>query len=88
MEDAATRRARLKAIREAAEALEGAEEPIVEAEAAAPTSNSVDEEPTLKFRNYAPRDEKIAHEKASNLINFLFAILVSRLHGCAIPKCR
>ncbi|KAL4539454.1 hypothetical protein Ndes2437B_g02172 [Nannochloris sp. 'desiccata'] len=64
MEDAATRRARLKAIKAAAEArMEGSEEPAAEVEAVATASKSVDVEPTLKFRNYAPRDEKIAHEK-------------------------
>jgi hypothetical protein len=59
MEDAATRRKRLAAIKQAAEAMEGAEEPVAEA----PIAKSADAEPTLKFRNYAPRDEKIAHEK-------------------------
>lgn len=68
MEDAATRRARLKAIREAAEALEGAELHPAETEAPVPEDKAVDEEPVLKFRNYAPRDEKIAHEKASKFI--------------------
>jgi hypothetical protein len=66
MEDAATRRARLAAIKAAAEAMEGDEQPAAEAEAATTTSKSADAEPTIKFRNYAPRDEKIAHEKASN----------------------
>jgi cwf18 pre-mRNA splicing factor len=66
MEDAATRRARLKAIKAAAEAMEGTEEPVAEAEASAPSQKLADAEPTLKFRNYAPRDEKIAHEKASS----------------------
>jgi len=71
MEDAATRRARLKSIKASAEAMEGAEKPAAEAEAGAPASKSADVEPALKFRNYAPRDEKIAHEKASKLILIL-----------------
>ena len=49
MEDAAARKARLKRLREEADATE----------AAAPAAV---EEPKLKFRNYAPRDEKIEHE--------------------------
>lgn len=48
MEDAATRKARLKRFREEADAMQAME-------AAA-------EEPKLKFRNYAPRDEKIEHD--------------------------
>ena len=48
MEDAAARKARLKRLREEADATQAAEEPT--------------EEPKLKFRNYAPRDEKIEHE--------------------------
>ena len=49
MEDAATRKARLKRLREEADATEAAVPAAVE-------------EPKLKFRNYAPRDEKIEHE--------------------------
>jgi coiled-coil domain-containing protein 12 len=48
MEDAAARKARLKRLREEADATEAVQ-------AAA-------EEPKLKFRNYAPRDEKIEHD--------------------------
>jgi hypothetical protein len=71
MEDAATRRARLKAIKSAAEAMEGTGQPDAEADAVPPASKPSDAEPTLKFRNYAPRDEKIAHEKASRLIEIV-----------------
>ena len=49
MEDAAARKARLKRLREEADATEAAVPAAVE-------------EPKLKFRNYAPRDEKIEHE--------------------------
>lgn len=49
MEDAAARKARLKRLREEADATQAAEAAAVE-------------EPKLKFRNYAPRDEKIEHE--------------------------
>ena len=75
MEDAATRRARIKQIKLAAEAMEGAEQQA-EAEAGSHASKSADAEPTLKFRNYAPRDEKIAHEKASKCFyKILFKLL-------------
>jgi hypothetical protein len=49
MEDAAARKARLKRLREEADATQAAEPAAVA-------------EPKLKFRNYAPRDEKIEHE--------------------------
>lgn len=52
MQDAASRKARLKRLREEADATQPAEPPAVE-------------EPKLKFRNYAPRDEKIEHEVAA-----------------------
>ena len=74
MEDAATRRARLKALREAAEAIEKEEQgapieaPIAETKS---KKEAEPEEPTLKFRNYAPRDQKIAHEKVSASFIFL-----------------
>lgn len=66
MDEAATRRARLKALREAAEAVDDQQRTQG---AAAPTQDAVEppKEPVLKFRNYAVRDEKIAHEKASHL---------------------
>lgn len=67
MEDAATRRARLKALRQAAEALEKeipAAGDVNDVEDK-PKKEAAAEEPTLKFRNYAPRDQKIAHEKVS-----------------------
>lgn len=49
MEDATSRKARLKRLREEADATQPAEPAAVE-------------EPKLKFRNYAPRDDKIEHE--------------------------
>ena len=82
MEDAATRRARLKKLREAAEALEQVDQPdsgAAAAEEIAPKEKAEAEEPTLKFRNYAPKDEKIAHEKVRNndhLINNMIEIHV------------
>lgn len=65
MEDAAARRARLKAMREAAEAEgQAAQVPADTAPLAQPTdAAAAPEEPVIKFRNYAPRDEKIVHEK-------------------------
>jgi len=66
MEDTAERRARLKAIREAANASGEAEQPegghVGGNKARDDYPNS--QEPALKFRNYAIRDEKIGHEKA------------------------
>ncbi len=55
----------MKALREAADA-DGAAAPAPTD--AAPSSKATDaaaapEEPVIKFRNYAPRDEKIVHEK-------------------------
>ena len=64
MEDAATRRARLKAIRDAAGGAEPAGEAPADAVPAAKDAPPT-EEPVLKFRNYAVRDDKIAHEKVS-----------------------
>jgi len=64
MESAAERKARLKALRqEAASAEEGTEAARPATAAAAPAASAAPEPPTLKFRNYAPRDEKIEHEK-------------------------
>mmetsp|Transcript_20183 Transcript_20183/g.60883 ORF Transcript_20183/g.60883 Transcript_20183/m.60883 type:complete len:129 (+) Transcript_20183:411-797(+) len=51
MEDASARRARLKRMREEADATEAAEKPV--------------EEPTLKFRNYVPRNQKLEHEEVA-----------------------
>ena len=52
MEDATQRKARLKRMREEADATQSTEAPAVD-------------EPVLKFRNYAPRDEKLEHEIAA-----------------------
>ena len=60
MESAAERKARLKALRQEAAAAETSEPARPAAAAAQPAAV---EPPTLKFRNYAPRDEKIDHEK-------------------------
>jgi coiled-coil domain-containing protein 12 len=62
MESAAERKARLKALRQEAAAAE-VSEPAVRPAAAAATQPAAPEPPTLKFRNYAPRDEKIEHDK-------------------------
>ena len=59
MESAAERKARLKALRQEAAAAEDTEA----ARPVAPAANAAPEPPTLKFRNYAPRDEKIEHQK-------------------------
>jgi hypothetical protein len=56
MEEALARKERLKALKQAAELAQG---PPQESEEAQPAP----EKPVLKFRNYAPRDEKIEHEK-------------------------
>lgn len=66
MESAEQRKQRLKAMRQAAEAVEGDDAPT--AMDHQPTDAPADAEnggapPTLKFRNYALRDEKIDHEK-------------------------
>lgn len=59
MEDAAARKARLKAMREeAAAAAEGGGDQVAEPPAEVPA-----EEPVLKFRNYAVRDEKMIEFK-------------------------
>ena len=67
MEDAATRRERLKALRAAADAIQEAEQPVAHSADAAPAAQveKQDDEPTLKFRNYAVNDAKITHEKVS-----------------------
>lgn len=63
MEDAAARKARLKAMRqEAAAAAEGGGDQAA-APPAEPPAEVPAEEPVLKFRNYAVRDEKIEHKK-------------------------
>jgi coiled-coil domain-containing protein 12 len=64
MEDPAARKARLKALREAAAgqgAADGGQD------AAAAKADQEPEKPVLKFRNYNPKDEKrIEHEKVSS----------------------
>ena len=61
MESAEERKARLKALRQEAAAAE-VSEPAARPAAAA-VQPAAPEPPTLKFRNYAPRDEKIEHDK-------------------------
>jgi hypothetical protein len=65
MEDPAARRARLKALKEEAQA--GGATPMDAAPAAAPARAEppATQEPVLKFRNYAVRDEKLEHQKVS-----------------------
>ena len=63
MESAAERKARLKALRQEAVAAEEGREAAQPVAAVAPAANAAPQPPTLKFRNYAPRDEKIEHEK-------------------------
>jgi len=65
MEDPAARRARLKALRDAANASDTAQQPEAAATGAQEASKqaSDSQEPVLKFRNYAVRDDKIEHEK-------------------------
>ncbi len=63
MESAAERKARLKALRQEAATAEEGTEAARPAAAAAPPASAAPEPPMLKFRNYAPRDEKIEHEK-------------------------
>lgn len=61
MEDPAARRARLKALREEAQAA-GEIQPATKEEGAAGPSGEApgaeSDEPTIKFRNYAVKDEK------------------------------
>ncbi len=64
METAEQRKQRLKAMREAAEVAEGGDAPAT-MDHQPTTENSAP--PTLKFRNYALRDEKIEHEKVGVL---------------------
>lgn len=59
MEDAAARKARLRALREEAAAADQA------GEDGQPREPQEPQEPQLKFRNYAPKDEKIEHQKVS-----------------------
>lgn len=59
MEDASSRRARLKSLREDARAAEQAE---VQPDEAASGALHI-AEPVLKFRNYTPRDERLEHQK-------------------------
>jgi coiled-coil domain-containing protein 12 len=58
MEDAAARRERLKALKQAQQLIEAND-----ADAAAAQEGQQAEKPVLKFRNYVPKDEKIDHEK-------------------------
>eukprot|EP00775_Hariotina_reticulata_P011163 gene11163-11313_t len=58
MEDAAARRERLKALKQAQQLIEANY-----ADAAAAQDSQPAEKPVLKFRNYVPKDEKIDHEK-------------------------
>ena len=55
----------MKALREAAEAEGQADQAPTDAEPSrkATDAQAAPEEPVIKFRNYAPRDEKIVHEK-------------------------
>lgn len=64
MEDPAARRARLKALREAAQAAEAAQEQ--------PQAEQQQEEVVLKFRNYNPVNEKqVVHEKVRDSLSLL-----------------
>lgn len=65
MEDPAARRARLKALREAAQAAEAAQEqPQAE--------QQQQEEVVLKFRNYNPvNDKQVVHEKVRDSLSLL-----------------
>jgi coiled-coil domain-containing protein 12 len=65
MEDAQARRARLRALREEAASAPGGDEA---APAAAPAADAAPEEPVLKFRNYAVKDDKrIAFERVRRM---------------------
>lgn len=72
MDDPAARRARLKAIREAANVSGDANQADGGATGVDEANKNKDappsQEPVLKFRNYAVRDEKIEHEKVGNLL--------------------
>lgn len=57
MEDQAARAARLRSLREAA----GLDTRQQDADEAEPDTNA--DEPTLKFRNYSVKDDRITHEK-------------------------
>lgn len=72
MEDAAARKARLKALREAASSAgfatdqQAQPDDTHDQEPSSPSHQANDnDEPVLKFRNYAPRDETIAHTKVA-----------------------
>ena len=73
MEDAAGRKARLKALREVASSAGFATDDqhaqpdgTQDQEPSSPGHQADDnDEPVLKFRNYAPRDENIAHTKVA-----------------------
>lgn len=74
MEDAGSRRERLRALREAANAADQSHQPVGTARPSEQQEENFHENentqeptdgPVLKFRNYAPRDAKIEHQKAS-----------------------
>ena len=65
MEGAQDRKARLRALREAAQ-LGGTGE--AEGDQAAAPDAEPTQEPVLKFRNYAVKDEKIKYEKARAVV--------------------
>lgn len=75
MEDAAARRERLRSLREAANAADQSQQLVDTTlrshehdEANIQEDKNTQEQtdgPVLKFRNYAPRDAKIEHQKAS-----------------------
>eukprot|EP00879_Flechtneria_rotunda_P015984 GHRR01016717.1.p1 GENE.GHRR01016717.1~~GHRR01016717.1.p1 ORF type:complete len:140 (+),score=46.00 GHRR01016717.1:529-948(+) len=63
MEDAVTRRERLKALKQAAQLAKSGRDDA--AAASAQQDDPPAEKPLLKFRNYAVKDEKIQHEKVA-----------------------
>lgn len=70
MESAQDRKARLRALREAAQLAGGDED----AQAAAPEAEPT-QEPTLRFRNYAVKDEKHIHAEKASLLGWGSLIL-------------
>lgn len=82
MEDAATRRARLKAIKDEAERLGATEQldSIAAIDEGENDGNGDVKEPVLKFRNYAVRDEKIEHEKVRLFMDQILQDITSTNH--------
>jgi hypothetical protein len=70
MDEPAARRERLKALKEAAEAAGHVAQPDVTQTAPAidASAQAAAQEPVLKFRNYAPRDEKLEHQKVRRCV--------------------